>query len=142
MKNKILIIGQAPPAVKQSVPYDTTLLYDVLSWVGINKEQAKNIFEFEAVSNEFPGHGKIGHLKPSKESMNIHWENTLRDKFKTADKVIILGNVAAEYIESKIFFYNAKVLKLIHPSKRNFSRIVNQRENITKQLKEFINDTN
>ena len=28
MNTKILIIGQAPPAVGQSLPYDTTMLYD------------------------------------------------------------------------------------------------------------------
>ena len=41
MNNKILIIGQAPPAVKQTVPYDTTMLYEMFAWVDISKEQAK-----------------------------------------------------------------------------------------------------
>ena len=34
---KILIIGQAPAAVKQEVPYDTTYLYTMLEWIGISK---------------------------------------------------------------------------------------------------------
>lgn len=52
-RNKILIIGQAPPAVNQRVPYDTTLLYDIFEWVGIDKEQAQNMFDFDAVYNKF-----------------------------------------------------------------------------------------
>lgn len=53
MNTKIIIIGQAPPAVKQIVPYDTTLLYDMFSWVNISKEQAQELFEFEAMVDFF-----------------------------------------------------------------------------------------
>lgn len=38
---KILIIGQAPPLQKQDVPYDTTMLYEWLSEIGISKEKAQ-----------------------------------------------------------------------------------------------------
>src|SRR6185312_4933999 len=53
---KILIIGQAKPAVEQEYPYDTTMLYSWLKEQGISKLHAQHIFEFEAVYQEFPGY--------------------------------------------------------------------------------------
>lgn len=133
---KILIIGQAPPAVKQSVPYDTTMLYDMFSWVGISKDLAQKMFEFEAVYNEFPGHGSSGHLKPIKEQMDKHWNETLEEKVQMANTVILLGNVARDYFYSKPKTYscNLGVFELIHPSYRNAARIKASKEHITKVL--------
>lgn len=138
--NKILIIGQAPPAVKQSVPYDTTLLYEMLSWVGITKEESQSIFEFEAVSNIFPGHSISGHNKPSVEQMGEHWEATLKNKVELAEKVWLLGNVARDYFYSKpkTWSCNLEILETVHPSKRNHSRIFLNKDKITAQLKNFI----
>src|SRR6476659_1760194 len=100
---KILVIGQAPPAVKQEVPYDTTMLYDWLKEVGISKEKAQEMFEWEAVSNVFPGFGNGGHKVPSQEDMDNHWEE-LKEKISKAQKVIVLGNVPRQYLASKKFF--------------------------------------
>lgn len=138
--NKVLIIGQAPPAVKQSIPYDTTMLYDILEWVGINKEKAQTMFEFEAVSNVFNGHGENGHNRPTKQQMDKHWEDTLENKVILADRVWILGNVAKDYFLSKqkTWSCNLEIIYTVHPSKRNYSRIMNQRGNITKTLLNFI----
>lgn len=138
--NKILVIGQAPPAVKQQYPYDTTMLYDMLSWVGITKQEAQNIFEFEAVCNTFPGFGTNGHNIPSIEQMNQHWFETLENKVELADKIWILGNVAKEYFNNKekTLSCNIEVLETIHPSKRNYLRIMKDKEIITRQLKSFL----
>lgn len=142
--SKILIIGQAPTDQKQSVPYDTTLLYDILSWVGVSKEQAQSIFDFEAVSNTFPGKDAKGHFKPSQEQMDKHWNETLETKIQLADKVWILGKVAADYIESKnrTWSCNQQLIKTVHPSKRNYSLIMNNKEAITFLLTEFLNYPN
>ena len=85
---KILIIGQAPPAVKQDVPYDTTLLYVMLSWVGISKEKAQEIFDFEAMTDTFPGHSSTrnGHAVPSYFVMEVYYNNILEEKIKTTEK--------------------------------------------------------
>lgn len=130
MNTKILLIGQAPPAVKQGVPYDTTMLYEWLNEIGISKEKAQDIFEFEAISNVFPGFGENGHLKPSKEEMDLHWDNTLELKVSKADVIILLGNASKEYFYSKPKTYscNTKVYEVMHPSKRNLFKYRNEKE--------------
>jgi uracil-DNA glycosylase len=140
--SKILIIGQAPPAVKQIVPYDTTMLYEILEWVDITKEEAQNIFEFDAVYNEFPGRDKLtgSHLQPTQQQMDLYWDKVLETKVQLANKVILLGNVARNFINSKpkTWSCNTEFLELIHPSRLNYNRIIQNKEIITKQLKEFL----
>lgn len=138
-----MIIGQAPPAVTQTVPYDTTLLYEMLSWVGISKEDAQNIFEFEAVSNKFPGFGPKGHLAPSKQDIDNHWKTTLNFKVDIADKILVLGNVAKYEIErltssDSMSLQYKKVVYMIHPSKRNHSAIFAGKEKIIEKLKTLL----
>lgn len=138
---KILIIGQAPPSVNQRVPYDTTMLYEILEWVDITKEDAQNIFEFDAVYNKFPGYGpNKEHLKPTQEQMDFYWEQELEEKVQLADKIILLGNVARDFINSKpkTWSCNTEFLELIHPSRLNYNRIIQNKENITNKLKQFI----
>ena len=100
-KQKILIIGQAPPAVKQATPYDTTMLYEILEWVGISKDSAQDLFDFDAVYNEFPGWENGKHRVPTKLEMEYHWDKVLETKVQLANKVILLGNVAKNFINSK-----------------------------------------
>ena len=138
---KILIIGQAPGFQKQTVPYDTTMLYDWLNECGVSKEAAQDIFDFEAVSNVFPGFDANGcHLKPSREAMQRHWESALEDKVIGSNKVILLGNAAKEffYSQPKTWSCNLDVLELIHPSKRNYSLYQKNKVAIIDQLKKFL----
>jgi hypothetical protein len=115
----------------------------MLEWAGVSKEKAQQIFEFEAVSNVFPGSNKTGHLKPTKESMDKHWEDTLETKVQCADKVWLLGNTAKEYFYSKPKTYscNLEILETCHPSKRNHSRIMLSKENITAAITKFLCQT-
>lgn len=139
--NKILIIGQAPAAVTQKHPYDTTMLYDWLKECGISKEDAQTMFEFEAVSNVFPGFDdKGGHQNPTIGDMDIHWIETLEEKVQLADRVILLGNVAREFFHNqrKTWSCNLQVLELPHPSKRNFALFERNKEAILSNLKEFV----
>lgn len=139
--NKILIIGQAPALRKQTVPYDTTLLYTMLEWVGISKEQAQALFEFEALSNEFPGLSKPGnHAKPSKEAVQKHWSETLETKVHGADKVWLLGSFVSDYFHKlpKTWSCSLEILETYHPSRRNYSKIMAKKEEIINQLKDFI----
>lgn len=138
---KILIIGQAPPAVTQTLPYDTTLLYDMLSWVGITKEQAQDLFEFEAMSTAFPGHGENGHLKPSSQVMREHYDNVLTGKIQNSKRILVLGRVAENALKDFGAFCSNKhenVVFMIHPSKRNYSAIMSNKETITIQLQELL----
>jgi len=134
---KILIIGQAPPLKEQKIPYDSTLLYTILEWVGISKEQAQDTFEFEAVSNEFPGLNKNnGHKLPSVGDMCIHWHTTLHKKFAEADKVLILGEVARKFIFARMrprTTLTQRTYCMDHPSRRNYSRIMASKESIITQ---------
>lgn len=136
---KILIIGQAPPAVKQKIPYDTTLLYDMLSWVGITLEEAQDMFDFDAMVDKFPGHSKTGHKKPDYQEVLAHYRHVLKPKIIKADKIIVLGKVAEGYIkEREVLYPDKKFLYLIHPSKRNYAQVYREKTEITKKLKEFI----
>ena len=139
---KILIIGQAPPMQTQTVPYDTTLLYEMLGWVGISKEDAQNLFDFEAVSNEFPGLNKNGgHKPPSLRSMYEHWDKTLYAKWAKSNRIIILGEVARNFIfkfGKPLTRLDQNVVCLIHPSKRNYSKIMSSKESIKKSLEQIL----
>lgn len=119
---RILVIGQAPPAVKQKVPYDTTMLYDWLAEVGIDKNEAQNLFEWEAMYDKFPGRDDQGnHLVPTEAQMNEHWDNILETKVQDAEKVWLLGKVASDFFFSKpkTWSCNLDILETIHPSPRN-----------------------
>lgn len=136
---KILIIGQAPPAVKQGVPYDTTLLYVMLSWAGISKDIAQELFEFEAMTDKFPGFGTSGHSLPHKADMRRYFETILLNKIHRADKIIILGNVAKNALQDFGIERMGKPLYyIIHPSKRNYSKIMERREEIGTLLASLI----
>lgn len=141
MKNKILIIGQAPPAVKQTYPYDTTLLYDILEWVGINKKEAQGLFEFDALVDKFPGYSfGGGHLKPGLTDIKEYYNRSLKDKIDRAGKIILLGNEARNFIKPNAIEYgrHGKYLFLPHPSKRNYDLIMKNRLYFTMLLKTFI----
>ena len=136
---KILVIGQAPPAVAQSLPYDTTMLYEWLEEVGVNIHQAQSMFEWEAVSDKFPGFKMGGgHLMPSAEDMERHWENTLKTKVKCSDKVWILGGVAAEFLTSKDEVLEKRTLYTMHPSRRNRSMYKDRKESLINDIRNFL----
>lgn len=138
--NKILIIGQALPAVKQQVPYDTTMLYDWLIECGITKEKAQEMFVFDAVFGAFTGFDKNGgHLKPTKDQIQGHWINVLSEKFMKADKVWLVGNVAKEMLAEVVRLYpDKKYHYSLHPSKRNLHKFRQQKEEFLINLKSFI----
>ncbi len=138
---KILIIGQAPPAIKQSLPYDSTMLYEVLSWVGIDKHRAQELFIFDAVTDKFPGFYKQGHQKPSFIDFTDYLDRGLRERILDAKKILLLGKIAENYImanDSEFELSFKTILILPHPSRRNYSRIMQQKEKITQMLGDFI----
>ena len=140
--SRILIIGQAPPAVTQSLPYSTTMLYSWLEEVGIDSNQAQSMFDFEAVSNKFPGFKMGGgHLPPSAEDMDNHWKNTLQSKVECADKIWLLGGVARDYFYSKdkTWSCNMEILETIHPSSRNKGLYKQNKETIITNIRNFLN---
>lgn len=135
--NKILIIGQAPPLKKQTIPYDSTMLYDWLLEIGITKEQAQDIFEFEALTDVFPGINKNGgHKKPSWDMFIEHWVCTLKEKAENCKSIICLGNASKEYI--LLIKIGKPTIFLIHPSKRNISLFRKNKESILNALKTAI----
>ncbi len=135
---KILIIGQAPPAVSQKVPYDTTMLYEWLSEIGISKEQAQEIFDFDAVYNKFLGRNERGHIKPTLKQMNEYFHAELHDKICEADKIWLLGNVAFDFVDSKVALENKKWIKTIHPSRMNYNLFQKTKDSVLNKIKEFL----
>lgn len=141
MNTNILIIGQAPPAVKQALPYDTTMLYDWFDLCGISKDKAQNMFEFDAMVGEFTGYDSSGHRKPNEQEMSVHYQDVLVDKILKAEKIILLGNVPKQFFKESVlfeFWEGKKFLTLIHPSRRNTSIYLANKDKIIKQLKTFI----
>lgn len=135
--SKILIIGQAPPAVKQNFPYDTTMLYDWLLELGITKEKAQELFLFDAVSDQFPGFNKNGgHKKPSWEMFVEYWTLELKQRVEESRSIIVLGNVAKEYLS--LMDIKKPMIFLIHPSKRNFSLYKKNKGEILNKLKSVL----
>lgn len=139
--NRILIIGQAPSYQPQALPYDTTLLYSWLEEIGISKEAAQDVFDFDAVFGSFTGFDSSGgHLKPTQEQMDKHWDDVLETKVQLADKVWVLGNVARDYIatKEKTWSCNTEWLYTIHPSKRNYNLYIKNKDKIISSIKEFL----
>lgn len=139
---KILIIGQAPPSHSQSVPYDSTMLYEMLSWAGISKEQAQEIFEFDAVIGHFPGFKDGGHKLPTYQQYREYLKQGLRSKIEAADKVWLLGAIAEKFVydmdgsEHGLAFKTTLIT--LHPSYRNKDRIMRLKANLTEWIKEFV----
>lgn len=142
-KKKILIIGQAPPAVEQVIPYDTTMLYTWLDAIGISQQIAQSLFEFDAVFGKFPGYDENGgHKIPEIDQMRAHYKTVLKDKIEVVDKVIVLGRVAEAFFKLQTFnpLKEKKTIYLMHPSKRNYSLYKKSQETLHKLLKEFIEE--
>ncbi|AGO47541.1 uracil-DNA glycosylase [Cellulophaga phage phi4:1] len=143
MSTKILIIGQAPPIQKQDIPYDTTMLYDWLSEVGISKDKAQDMFEFEAMTDKIPEVTEFGHKPPSDLEMKDYWKRVLCDKVDQSEKIILLGACPRNFFKKDKFFERYdnkrfKVLSLIHPSKRNYKMYNDNKEKLVSLLKDII----
>lgn len=137
MNTKILIIGQAPPFVEQKFPYDTTMLYDWFQEIGISKEESQKIFSFDAVYDKFPGFYKNGgHKKPSYDQFLEYWNSALKQKTEECKSIVVLGNVAKEYL--LLMNIQKPTIFLIHPSKRNFSLYHKNKEEILNKLKSIL----
>lgn len=147
---KILIIGQAPPAQKQEMPYDTTMLYEMLGWAGITKEHAQEMFIFEAMTDRFPGFdAKGGHAKPSEEEMRRYYSASLVPKAMESVAILLLGRVAQDNFmhfsvsaitrtfSGRSAYAGIPVYELMHPSRRNHVYIMRDREWITRTFREL-----
>lgn len=148
MRNNILVIGQAPPAPDkiQTVPYDTTLFYIMLEWVGVTKEQAQKLFLFESLSDTFPGKTKTGgHKAPGKKESFYHVQCVLWPLINISERVILFGLPVQKTIANYQHLHigvggNGKYFMLPHPSRRNWNLIMNRKEQITQLLKQCIFD--
>lgn len=141
---KILIIGQAPPLQKQELPYDTTMLYDWLNEVGVSKEKAQKIFDFEAMTDKPPRIGANGsHLKPTKKEMDDYYRRVLHSKCLNADSIILVGKCSMEYFGFNNFYESKEIngktySTLIHPSKRNLDRYRKNKQRLINCLQKAI----
>lgn len=140
---KVLVIGQAPPLVKQEYPYDTTQLYDWLLEVGISKDKAQDFFEFEAMTDKLPKTDSNGHKPPGQKEQRDYYNRVLKEKIEKSKKIILLGRTSMKFFKKDEFFKRYdnkgyKVLTLIHPSKRNITLYRNNKEKIINLLKDFI----
>jgi uracil-DNA glycosylase len=137
MNNKILIIGQAPPANKQLIPYDSTMLYEWLEMIGVSKNDALDIFYFDAVYDKFPGYNSNGgHLKPTEKQMDDYWDRELRLRVNDCKAILVLGACARDYLKSKNI--DKPISFTIHPSKRNYSLYLKNKDSILNKIRNLI----
>lgn len=139
--NKILIITGYEDLVVSE------LLYDMLGWVNITKEQAQEMFDFEALVDKFPGFDDNGgHKKPSPADVQQYWNDVLSAKFLASEKIIIFGIPARDFVYPAATAYgiyrnkkvNQAVLYLPHPSKRNTALIMNRKQLYITLLNDFL----
>lgn len=135
--DKILIIGQAPPAQKQLLPYDTTMLYDWFEQLGISKNDALDIFLFDAVYDKFPGfNSNGGHLKPNEKQMEDYWQRELKSKVDNCKSILVLGACARDFIRTKSI--DKPIAFVIHPSKRNYNIYTKNKDSILKRISNLV----
>lgn len=132
---KILLIGQAPPIKPQDIPYDSTMLYDWLKEIGVSKEEAQLIFEFEAMTDKIPKVVKGNQKPPSIFEMKDYYHRVLLDKIYNSDIVILLGKSPMKFFDQDEFFVDIMTGKkrfftMIHPSKRNITLYRNNKEKV------------
>lgn len=119
----------------------------MLAEIGVNKEQAVAIFDFDALSDKFLGKNKNGgHNVPKSEDIECHFPSLYMkaDKYK---KVICFGRKAVNEWARGDFYSTSpsrfgediKVLSLPHPSRRNYMLLKNNWEQIVRLLNEFVN---
>lgn len=140
-KKKILIVGQSLPAVKQKLPYDTTMLYEWLKELNITKEEAQSLFEFDAVY----GYGFLGfnsdgsHKLPTQEDKDKYWSEVLKKKVQETDKIWIVGKVAEGFLLSKGAVFDKDFIITPHPSYRNRALYNRNKKSILNKIKGLIN---
>lgn len=88
-------IGQAPPRIPQSIPFERTRLWEWLSWIGISQEQALREFAFTAMAKDYPGSRNGAQLPPTPIAMAEHLP-FIMDLIKTEKLRVIVpvGTVA------------------------------------------------
>ncbi len=107
-------------------------------------EHLKNVremFDFDAIIGHFPGHNVCGHKLPTKKEHEKYLLLGLQKKIWKANKIWLLGKVAFNYIteeQVKHRLIYKHVLSTIHPSKRNYHRIMADKERIAEKIKAFI----
>lgn len=112
--------------------------------VGITRNDAQQIFEFQAVYNEFPGRdAKGGHLKPTQEQMSHHWITFLQDRVAIYNRIWILGKIASDFIydrmsENRSIYYGKHFLRTIHPSRMNFALYQKKKKEIINSIETFL----
>jgi uracil-DNA glycosylase len=136
--NKIVIIGQALPAKEQTLPYDSTMLYDWLAECGVCKQQAQEMFIFTSIGGELRGVKNGSHLLPLKQQKDTQYTDVVLPLILENKKCILLGNVAQEYVLDRKL-KGIQYLSLLHPSKRNYHRYTQNKIQILKELSDFIN---
>lgn len=141
-KKKILIVGQSLPAVKQKLPYDTTMLYEWLEEVGVSKSEAQDLFEFDAVYGfGFLGFNPDGsHKIPTQDDKDKYWNEVLKEKVKRVDKIWIVGRVAEGFLLSKGVVFEKDIITTPHPSHRNRALYNRNKESILYKIKGLINN--
>ncbi len=101
--NKLaLFIGQAPPEKNYEIPFAKTRLYHWLLNVGITQKEVLDIFDFEALSDVFPGKSDKGHKAPTSAAIKKYIPTIISKINRNDYKLIVpVGKLAIEYVLTK-----------------------------------------
>ncbi|WP_299223360.1 uracil-DNA glycosylase family protein [uncultured Psychroserpens sp.] len=99
-KSKIVIIGQAPGTKVHAsgIPWDDASGKQLRKWLNVSDEDFYDERKFAIIPIGFcyPGKGKTGDLPPRKECAP-QWHQSLFDKMKQVELVILIGMYAQKY---------------------------------------------
>lgn len=94
-----LFIGQAPPRIKDEIPFGRTQLYRWLATVGISQEEALRDFAYTALVPVFPGMKGRSHRPPNADEILAHRSELLRRVAEWQPRVIVpVGILSARQI--------------------------------------------
>lgn len=98
-RNKVaLIIGQAPPEKNYQIPFSGTRLYHWFMTIGITKDEAITLFDFDALANNFLGKKNNKHIIPNEFEINQHIPSLIKKINEGDFKAIIpVGKLAIQY---------------------------------------------
>lgn len=101
-----MIVGLAPCFLKERIPFDKTMLYYLLQMIGIDKEEALQMFYMEycypdSCYNEY----QIIDVLNTKRFLR-HFEDNIVDKLSRCNKVIVIGQLPQQY-----FLLNQQIAK-------------------------------
>lgn len=98
-QKKAIIIGQAPAENHYELPFGRTRLYKWFAEIGFDAMKMTSVFDFDALTDKFPGKNKTGHNQPSENEIKMYLPILASKIQKQKIKLIVpVGILATKYV--------------------------------------------